>query len=83
MYIFCCRYIFPKFNLCWTFFLNMKVRVPCDTVSYIKANYGENWFEQRKEWDWKSSPSNVQPNGRWIDSEFSEIIQKFDDAMYE
>ncbi|XP_014271656.2 ribitol-5-phosphate transferase FKTN isoform X2 [Halyomorpha halys] len=62
------KYIFPKFNLCWTFFCGLKLRIPCEIESYIVANYGNNWFIPIYEWDWKSSPSNVVPNGFWPSS---------------
>ena len=71
------RYIFPKFSLCWTEFLDMKLRVPCDPETYIKANYGEKWFEPVKTWDWKNSPPNVQPNGRWPEEEWDKVILSF------
>ncbi|XP_024897132.1 fukutin isoform X3 [Pteropus alecto] len=34
------KYLFPKFTLCWTEFVDMKVHVPCETIEYIEANYG-------------------------------------------
>ncbi|ELW64570.1 FSD1-like protein, partial [Tupaia chinensis] len=34
------KYLFPKFTLCWTEFVDMKVHVPCETTEYIEANYG-------------------------------------------
>lgn len=71
------RYIFPKFTLCWTEFLDMKLRVPCETTSYIEANYGKKWFEPVREWDWKNSPSNVYENGVWPEVERSSVIQHF------
>ncbi|XP_073082871.1 ribitol-5-phosphate transferase FKTN isoform X3 [Manis javanica] len=33
------KYLFPKFTLCWTEFVDMKVHVPCETIEYIEANY--------------------------------------------
>ncbi|XP_076353108.1 ribitol-5-phosphate transferase FKTN-like isoform X2 [Tachypleus tridentatus] len=69
------KYIFPKFTLCWTEFLNLKVRVPCQTKDYILANYGSNWFEPVKIWDWKKSPPNVQENGKWPLEDWPEVIQ--------
>lgn len=69
------KYIFPKFNLCWTEFLDLLVRVPCDTEIYIEANYGSNWSIPIDKWDWKSSPPNVHPNGRWPLEEWSKVIQ--------
>lgn len=56
------------FDLCWTLFCGLKVRVPCQTDSYIIANYGNDWFTPILQWDWKSSPNNVQPNGVWPQS---------------
>lgn len=75
--LFCCRYLFPKFTLCWTEFADMKVHVPCETVDYIEANYGKTWKIPVKTWDWKSSPPNVQPNGIWPISEWDEVIQLY------
>lgn len=71
------KYLFPKFSLCWTEFLELKVQVPCETVDYIEANYGKNWDVPLKVWDWKNSPFNVQPNGRWPVDEWDEVIQLF------
>ncbi|MBN3295496.1 FKTN protein, partial [Amia calva] len=71
------KYIFPKFSLCWTELLEQKVRVPCETLQYIEANYGKNWNIPVKTWDWKSSPSNVQENGVWPVGEWDEVIQVY------
>lgn len=69
------QYIFPKFSLCWTEFFYLKVRIPCETQAYIEANYGNNWFEPIKEWDWKSSPPNVRQNGQWPVEEWNQVIK--------
>ncbi|XP_077981664.1 ribitol-5-phosphate transferase FKTN-like [Glandiceps talaboti] len=69
------KYTFPQFTLCWTEFLGLKVRVPCETQSYIEANYGKDWNKRVYEWDWKSSPPNVRENGQWPEEEWSEVIQ--------
>ncbi|NP_001350055.1 ribitol-5-phosphate transferase FKTN isoform 2 [Mus musculus] len=71
------KYLFPKFTLCWTEFVDIKVHVPCETVDYIEANYGKTWKIPIKTWDWKSSPPNVQPNGIWPISEWDEVIQLY------
>lgn len=68
------RYVFPAFTLCWTEFLDLKVRIPCQTEEYIRANYGPSWFTPIKHWDWKSSPPNVRENGMWPESMWSEVI---------
>ncbi|CAH1775719.1 unnamed protein product [Owenia fusiformis] len=72
------KYIFPKFDLCWTELLDLKVRVPCQTESYIQANYGKNWIVPVKEWDWKKSPPNVRENGRWSTKEWDKVIQLYE-----
>ena len=72
------RYLFDKFTLCWTEFYDMKFRVPCDTERYIKANYGDNWFNPVKKWDWRHSPPNSVQNGYWDDEEMNEVIQLWD-----
>lgn len=71
------RYLFPKFTLCWTEFVELKVRVPCETLHYIEANYGKEWKIPVKMWDWKNSPPNVQPNGIWPINEWEEVIQLY------
>ncbi|EDO48163.1 predicted protein [Nematostella vectensis] len=71
------KYIFPKFTLCWTVFLSLRVRVPCETQQYIEANYGFDWDTPVKEWKWNKSPPNVRPNGVWGKTEWPEVIQTF------
>eukprot|EP00794_Sanderia_malayensis_P005995 gene5995-6691_t len=71
------KYRFPKFDLCWTEFVELLVRVPCNTLAYIEANYGPNWNALIKEWDWKKSPSNVKENGVWPKSELKDVVQVF------
>ncbi|CAI9739754.1 Hypothetical predicted protein [Octopus vulgaris] len=71
------KYIFSRFTLCWSEFLDLWIRVPCDTLSYITANYGKDWFKPVKEWDWKKSPSNVHDNGVWPVEEWDTVIQRF------
>ena len=55
----------------------MKVRIPCETESYIMANYGRNWQIPIKEWNWKESPPNVRENGQWDEKDWDEVIQLF------
>ena len=69
------RYIFPKFSLSWTEFLGLKVRVPYPSLPYIEANYGVNWSEPVKHWEWNKSPPNVRENGYWPKEEWDEVIQ--------
>ena len=74
----CCRYSFPKFSLCWTEFLGLRVRVPDPPLPYIEANYGKKWEIPVREWDWKRSPPNVVENGEWPLEERDEVIQLFE-----
>lgn len=71
------RYTFPRFSLCWAELLEVKVRVPCETLDYVTANYGGAWNVPVRRWDWKSSPSNVQDNGMWPPAEWEELIQVY------
>lgn len=71
------KYIFPHFSLCWAELLELKVRVPCETLDYVMANYGASWGVPVRNWDWKSSPSNVQENGVWPVAEWEELIQVY------
>ncbi len=58
--------------------MQMKIRVPCETESYIEANYGKNWSVPVTKWDWKRSPPNVKENGVWPESEWGRVIQHFE-----
>lgn len=80
--ILCCRYTFPVFTLCWTEFLRLRVRVPCETAAYIEANYGPGWSHPVRYWDWKRSPPNVTPNGRWAEREMDRVVQHFDSSKH-
>lgn len=71
------RYVFPRFSLCWTELMELKVQVPCETGDYVTANYGPNWNVPVKTWDWKSSPFNVQENGVWPVREWDDVIQVY------
>uniref|UniRef100_A0A8C6SKZ4 Fukutin n=1 Tax=Neogobius melanostomus TaxID=47308 RepID=A0A8C6SKZ4_9GOBI len=71
------KYVFPCFSLCWTEFLELKVRVPCQTLDYVRANYGDGWSVPTATWDWKTSPSNVMDNGVWPADQWDELIQVF------
>ncbi|KAJ9580943.1 hypothetical protein L9F63_023876 [Diploptera punctata] len=71
------KYIFPRFTLCWTEFLELKVRVPCETQAYVEANYGSDWFTPLTRWDWKSSPPNVRENGEWASDEWAQVMRVY------
>ncbi|XP_069682126.1 ribitol-5-phosphate transferase FKTN-like [Periplaneta americana] len=71
------KYIFPRFTLCWTEFLELKVRVPCETQAYIESNYGSDWFTPVTRWDWKSSPPNVRENGEWPAEEWPQVMRVY------
>uniref|UniRef100_A0A8C4NKA8 Ribitol-5-phosphate transferase n=1 Tax=Eptatretus burgeri TaxID=7764 RepID=A0A8C4NKA8_EPTBU len=59
------KYLFPSFGLCWVDLSGLLLRAPCPALPYIRANYGHSWSHPVTHWDWKSSPDNVRPNGRW------------------
>ena len=63
--------------MCWTVFLELKVRVPCPPEAYIEANYGKNWLEPVQHWEWNKSPPNVKENGVWPKEEWDEVIQVY------
>ncbi|XP_061732242.1 fukutin isoform X2 [Nerophis ophidion] len=71
------KYTFPHFSLCWAELAEVKVRVPCQTLDYVAANYGPSWSVPLRTWDWKSSPSNVQENGVWPLSQWETLIQVY------
>ncbi|XP_047228727.1 fukutin isoform X1 [Girardinichthys multiradiatus] len=71
------KYIFPSFSLCWAELLEVKVRVPCETLDYVMANYGATWSIPVRSWDWKSSPSNVMENGVWPMAEWAGLIEVY------
>ena len=58
-----------------------QVRIPCDTLAYIRANYGDDWMVPVTAWDWKASPPNVQPNGVWPRERWPEVI-RCDSCVY-
>ncbi|KAH9406155.1 hypothetical protein TYRP_013757 [Tyrophagus putrescentiae] len=69
------RYDFPPFSLCWTEFVGLLLRIPCETERYLEANYGKDWATPVRGWDWKTSPPNVRPNGQWQPHEWPETIR--------
>ncbi|XP_046544821.1 LOW QUALITY PROTEIN: fukutin-like [Haliotis rubra] len=72
------KYFFPKFDVCWTEFLGLRVRVPCPTLPYVTANYGQNWNSPVKQWDWMKSPANVKDNGVWPKGEWDKVMQVYE-----
>ena len=71
------RYKFSKFELCWTEFLQIKIRVPCEAHRYITEHYGKNWMVPVKGWQWNLHPPNLEPNGYWHESDKEVAIQSF------
>lgn len=72
------KYTFPRFDLCWTEFLDLQLRVPCPVLPYIEANYGSGWDRLVRDWDWRLSPPNAVANGRWDESVINETVQIFE-----
>ena len=52
--------------------------MPDPPLTYIEANYGKKWRIPVKGWDWKISPFNVQPNGKWMPHELDDAVQLFE-----
>jgi len=72
------RYTFPKFDLCWTVLLDLKLRVPCPSLQIIETEYGKKWIEPVvKEWVWNKGPANIKENGVWPKEEWGEVLQVF------
>lgn len=73
------RYL-PNFDkLCSAELLNQRFMVPCDPVSYLNREYGEEkkWsFPQEKNYTW----SNVIYDSRWKDHEWPNVIRYYDKA---
>lgn len=69
------KYRFPLFELCLAFLAGTHVRVPCDPLAFVLANYGEGWHTPAEQWDWKHSPPNVRPNGAWHREDWPFVIQ--------
>ena len=69
------KYTFPLFTLCWADLTGLKVRVPCATDPFVAANYGTEWWQVVKQWDWKASPPNVRTNGIWEKQLWPKVIQ--------
>ena len=72
------RYVFTSFKLCWAELAGVRVRVPCTTLDYVRANYGhEAWSSPETAWDWKTSPANVMENGVWPRGDWGQVIQSY------
>ncbi|CAL8327932.1 unnamed protein product [Boreogadus saida] len=72
------KYVFPSFKLCWAELAGVRVRVPCTTLDYVRANYGrEAWSSPETAWDWKTSPANVMENGVWPRGDWGQVIQSY------
>ncbi|XP_046577208.1 fukutin-like [Haliotis rubra] len=64
----------PKSDTCWTDFMGYRVRVPCPTLPYITANYGQNWITSVKQWDYKTNGRNIKPNGMVTKEELNNVV---------
>nr|XP_018669848.2 fukutin-like [Ciona intestinalis] len=64
----------PKYSNCWGDLLGLKVRVPCDTLTYITTQYGSEWAVPIKNYHWITSPRNIVENGKWDGTAFNPVI---------
>ena len=71
------KYRYPKFDICWTEFLDMKVKIPCNSKEWIETHYGPNWRLPLKDWQRKVHPPNMKLNGKWKESDRDVAIQNF------
>jgi len=73
------KYTTPHFSLCWTEFMDLILRIPCPTLPYITAYYGNQWSTPKEEWDWKKLDGNgtSKENGKWPEAEWPEVMQVF------
>ena len=69
------KYLFPPVSVCWAVLMGLHVPVPCGVERHVIANYGSDWRTPITTWDWKASPPNVRPNGRWGESQWAQTIQ--------
>ncbi|ESP04175.1 hypothetical protein LOTGIDRAFT_136603, partial [Lottia gigantea] len=72
------KFIYPKYSPCRAEFIGVLVRVPCDVLSSLKTNYGDNFLVPTYDFQWASSPTNIFKNGGWKESERNEVVQIFD-----
>ncbi|GFU06262.1 fukutin [Trichonephila clavipes] len=71
------RVIYPPFTLCSADLLGEKVLVPCNTEKIITTEYGPNWTERIREWDWTSSFCNKGPEIYWDSNRKKNVYQFF------
>ncbi|GFQ75697.1 fukutin [Trichonephila clavata] len=71
------KVIYPPFSLCSADLLGEKVLVPCDTKKIITTEYGPNWTERVREWDWTSSFYNKGPEIHWDSDRKKKVYQFF------
>ncbi|CAK8676706.1 unnamed protein product [Clavelina lepadiformis] len=72
------KFSYSWFKLCWTEFLEIKIRVPCEPAKYIETKYGKDWMYPIKKWQWNLHPYNVETNGKWSDADREVAIQVFE-----
>ncbi|XP_067650401.1 ribitol-5-phosphate transferase FKTN-like [Haliotis asinina] len=68
--------VLPKSGTCWTDFMGFRVRVPCPTLPYITANYGQNWNTSVEQWKWKTQP-NTKSNGMVPKEELHSVVHRY------
>ncbi|KAI1303595.1 Fukutin [Halotydeus destructor] len=58
-------YVFPKWTLCSSIFLGLKVLVHCDSERTLRSAYGDHWAEPVKSFHWATEPFNMGPLQTW------------------
>ena len=75
------KYKFPTFDICWTEFLDLKLKVPCDAKTFIEAYYGPNWRLPLRDWHRQLHPPNMVLIGKWKKSDHEVVIQNFETTI--
>ncbi|CAG9530825.1 unnamed protein product [Cercopithifilaria johnstoni] len=75
------RFIYPLINqTCGTDFLGYLMYVPCDPLSLIMSEHGENWWEplDSSKYSWNESPLNVREIGTIPPEDIAESFIDYD-----
>ena len=57
------KYMLPRFDLRWTEFFDLPLRVPYPTLPYIEACYGKNWNMPKEDYSYAKDSNNMKING--------------------
>nr|XP_039261848.1 fukutin-like [Styela clava] len=71
------RFLFsyPPFELCWSEFVGIKVKVYCDSLMYVSLYFGPGWYKPQKDWLWYVNSNHAIPMGHWTQHEWKSVMQ--------